>query len=96
MTINKIPDLALCDFDLKAIYKQRLSCHFDCERSSDQKTVMVSEIPDFEYRKEFFTLDTLVQTFNYSNVNINIKNFPFYRQIFQKIVSQDRTRYIVA
>ena len=52
-TINKIPDLALCDFDLKVIYKQRLSCHFDCERSSDQITVMVSEIPEFEYRKDF-------------------------------------------
>ena len=26
------PDLAFCDFDLKVIYKQRLSNHFDCER----------------------------------------------------------------
>jgi hypothetical protein len=58
-------------------------------------TVMVSEIPDFEYRKDFFTLVTLVQTFTYSNVNIITKNFPLYRQIFQKIVSQNRKRNLV-
>jgi hypothetical protein len=46
------PDLALCDFNLKVIYKQRLSNHFDCERLSNQVTVMVSEIPEFEYRKD--------------------------------------------
>jgi hypothetical protein len=46
------PDLALYDFDLKFIYKQRLSNHFDCERLSHQITVMVSEIPEFEYRKD--------------------------------------------
>ena len=46
------PDLALFDFDLKVIYQQRLSNHFDCERLSTQITVMVSEIPEFEYRKD--------------------------------------------
>jgi hypothetical protein len=46
------PDLALCDFDLSVLYKQRLSNHFDCERFSDRKTVMGSEIPEFEYRKD--------------------------------------------
>jgi hypothetical protein len=58
---NYSPDLALCDFDLKVTYKQRLSNHFDCERLNDQITVMVSEIPEFvmvseipefEYRKD--------------------------------------------
>ena len=46
------PDLAFCDFDLKVIYKQRLSNHFDCERKRDQITVIVSEIPEFEVRKD--------------------------------------------
>ena len=65
---------------------QRLSNHFDCERLSGEITVIVSEIPEFEYRNDFNKWIGIMQTsIKYQGINIliisNINIFSFFLKL---------------